>query len=100
MFCPHCGYNVADEDQFCRACGKTIAAASATPAPGQTLPGNVGRPAPPAQSAPDWRAPQQPSVIVIRSSKSAGLAGVLSFLWCGLGQIYNGQIGKGVLFIV
>jgi TM2 domain-containing membrane protein YozV len=42
--------------------------------------------------------PAQPQVIVVRSSKSAGLAAVLSFFWCGLGQIYNGQIGKGLLF--
>lgn len=29
--------------------------------------------------------------------KNAGLAAVLSFLVIGLGQIYNGQIGKGLL---
>jgi len=29
-----------------------------------------------------------------------GLAAVLSFFWMGLGQIYNGQIAKGVFFIV
>jgi TM2 domain-containing membrane protein YozV len=33
----------------------------------------------------------------VHSGKSAGLAAVLSFLWCGLGQIYNGQIGRGVV---
>ncbi|WP_332630929.1 hypothetical protein [Halalkalibacter flavus] len=32
--------------------------------------------------------------------KSPGLAAVLSALWCGLGQIYNGQIGKGIAFMV
>ncbi|WP_198663137.1 MULTISPECIES: hypothetical protein [Paraliobacillus] len=32
--------------------------------------------------------------------KNAGLAAVLSFFVAGLGQIYNGQIGKGVGFIV
>ena len=32
--------------------------------------------------------------------KNPGLAAVLSFFITGLGQIYNGQIGKGVLFIV
>ncbi|MFA9558565.1 hypothetical protein ACERII_14755 [Evansella sp. AB-rgal1] len=32
--------------------------------------------------------------------KSPGLAAVLSAVWTGLGQIYNGQIGKGVLFMV
>jgi len=29
--------------------------------------------------------------------KNPGLAAVLSFLIIGLGQIYNGQIGKGLL---
>lgn len=32
--------------------------------------------------------------------KNAGLAAVLSFFFAGLGQIYNGQIGKGILLIV
>ena len=32
--------------------------------------------------------------------KSSGLAAVLSFLFVGLGQVYNGQIGKGLLFII
>jgi len=32
--------------------------------------------------------------------KNPTIATVLSFFVMGLGQIYNGQIGKGVLFIV
>lgn len=32
--------------------------------------------------------------------KSSGLAAVLSFLLPGLGQIYNGQILKGIVLIV
>lgn len=32
--------------------------------------------------------------------KNAGLAAILSFFYTGLGQIYNGQIGKGFLMIV
>lgn len=38
-------------------------------------------------------------VVVIQNAKSPGLAAVLSFLWCGLGQIYNGEIGKGVAML-
>jgi len=34
------------------------------------------------------------------SAKNAGLAAVLSAVWSGLGQIYNGEIGKGVLFMI
>jgi TM2 domain-containing membrane protein YozV len=40
------------------------------------------------------------ATVVLHSAKSPGLAAVLSFLWCGLGQIYNGQIGKGIAFLV
>ncbi len=32
--------------------------------------------------------------------KNPGLAAVLSFFWAGLGQIYNGQIGKGIGLMV
>ncbi|MBB5173882.1 hypothetical protein [Texcoconibacillus texcoconensis] len=32
--------------------------------------------------------------------KNAGLAAVLSFFFSGLGQIYNGEIGKGIAFIL
>lgn len=32
--------------------------------------------------------------------KNPGLAAILSFFFMGLGQIYNGQIFKGVIFII
>jgi TM2 domain-containing membrane protein YozV len=32
--------------------------------------------------------------------KNPGVAAVLSFFVCGLGQIYNGQIGKGLIMMV
>lgn len=44
--------------------------------------------------------PEQQQIIIIRSEKSAGLAAVLSFFIAGLGQIYNGQIGKGIVFMI
>ena len=34
-----------------------------------------------------------------RVMKNPGVAALLSFFWCGLGQIYNGQIGKGILLM-
>jgi len=36
----------------------------------------------------------------MRAQKNPGVAAVLSFFWCGLGQIYNGEIGKGVLLLI
>lgn len=45
--------------------------------------------------------PQRPIVIDgTAASKSAGLALFLSFIFCGLGQVYNGQIGKGILMFI
>ena len=32
--------------------------------------------------------------------KNPSIATILSFFYMGLGQIYNGQIGKGIVFIV
>lgn len=40
--------------------------------------------------------PQQTYV----EKKSSGIAAVLSFFLVGLGQIYNGQIGKGIIFMI
>ena len=48
------------------------------------------------QQAPIGNQTNQIKVIL----KDPGIATVLSFFWTGLGQIYNGQIGKGLLFMV
>lgn len=32
--------------------------------------------------------------------KNPGIAAVLSFFWTGVGQIYNGQLMKGLILIV
>ena len=34
------------------------------------------------------------------TQKNEGIAAILSFFFTGLGQIYNGQIGKGIVLIV
>ena len=34
------------------------------------------------------------------AEKNPGAAAVLSVLFTGLGQIYNGQIGKGIAFMI
>ena len=45
-------------------------------------------------------ASSQPQVVIIRQSKNPGIAAVLSAVWCGLGQIYDGKVGTGILFMV
>lgn len=39
-------------------------------------------------------------VIETRSPRNPGLALVLSLLWSGVGQIYNGEVGKGIALLV
>ena len=34
--------------------------------------------------------------VTVKQEKSPGIAAIASAIWCGLGQIYNGQIGKGI----
>jgi TM2 domain-containing membrane protein YozV len=41
--------------------------------------------------------PAVPSALVDASDKSPGTALILSFLFVGLGQLYNGQVAKGIL---
>jgi TM2 domain-containing membrane protein YozV len=72
-FCSNCGAEIDVRAEICPRCGVRVA------------------PPPPSMNLP-------PPVMTQR--KNEGLAAVLSFLFLGLGQIYNGQIGKGILFIV
>ena len=72
-FCVNCGAEIDERAEICPKCGVRVAP-----------------PPPPTNSMPT----------VLAERKSEGLAAVLSFLFVGLGQIYNGQIGKGILFII
>jgi TM2 domain-containing membrane protein YozV len=75
-FCSNCGAEIDVRAEICPKCGVRVA-----PPP----------PSPPQMS---------PSQAVMTERKSEGIAAVLSFLFVGLGQIYNGQIGKGIIFII
>ena len=39
-------------------------------------------------------------VPITTEKKSSGIAAIASFFIPGLGQIYNGEIGKGIIFII
>jgi TM2 domain-containing membrane protein YozV len=49
-----------------------------------------------------YQPPQQqgPAPAYLQDRKNPGVAAVLSFFWTGLGQIYNGQILKGIVLIL
>jgi TM2 domain-containing membrane protein YozV len=92
MFCSGCGRGMSATDQFCPGCGKQANVGAST-----SLAGAPGAAVAPARQ-PMPPPPQQ--VMVVRSLKNPGVAAVLSFFWAGLGQIYNGEIGKGILVMV
>lgn len=88
MFCSGCGRQMDAGQQFCAGCG------AKNPAPHSTsIVASAGTGLATAQQFPAQQ-------VIIVSEKSPGLAAVLSFFWAGLGQIYNGEISKGILLIV
>lgn len=72
-YCINCGEEIDARAEICPKCGVRV--------------------------APPPSAVQQPQP-VITERKNEGIAAVLSFIFTGLGQIYNGQIGKGIMFII
>ena len=88
-FCENCGSALKPEDTFCGNCGTPVA-----PAPGEVpAPTVKSTPLPPA--TPFQLAPERPA-----QEKNAALAAIASFLFSGLGQVYNGSFGKGLLVLV
>ena len=72
-FCVNCGAEIDARAEICPKCGVRVA-----PPPPPSMP------------------PQNVNV----ERKNEGMAAIVSFLFPGLGQIYNGQIGKGIMFVI
>ena len=94
--CEHCGTEVAVTATFCRSCGQALVPVDRDPnqlpaRPPASPPARV-----PAQVPPSAPVQHGPPVFY----KNPGVATLLSFFWAGAGQIYNGQIGKGVVFLI
>jgi len=81
-FCPSCGKSVDPDKRFCVHCGAPLASATAPQAP-----------AAPAVSQPAYAPPQPPA-----QQKNTALAAIASFLFPGLGQVYNGGFVRGLCF--
>lgn len=84
VVCPECGFRLIPEEnndlqtKFCQTCGKKINInAEICPHCGVRVAG------------------AQPS-----GEKSVVIAAILSFIFPGLGQLYNGQTHKGISFII
>ena len=82
-FCPQCGFNFNGNEEksqtkFCQTCGEKI---------------NIN-----AEICPHCGV--RVAGVAVSEEKSVALAAILSFLFPGLGHIYNGLAKKGVSFIV
>lgn len=80
QYCYECGKKLDEESEFCSNCGTKVNADDTTKA--ET---NNTRTCEPE---------------IVQNEKNPGLAAVLSFLVIGLGQIYNGEIAKGLILLV
>jgi TM2 domain-containing membrane protein YozV len=88
MFCSGCGRPMDAGQQFCAGCGAKNPAVQTVSPQTTSMVATAGTGVAPAQQ------------IIVVSEKSPGLAAVLSFFWAGLGQIYNGEISKGIILLV
>jgi TM2 domain-containing membrane protein YozV len=84
MFCSGCGRQIEAAHQFCPGCGS----------------GNPSNQSTSVVSAAATGTARAQQIVVVRAQKNPGAAAVLSFFWSGLGQIYNGEIGKGIGFLI
>jgi TM2 domain-containing membrane protein YozV/ribosomal protein L32 len=82
VICPNCGKETP-EGKFCEHCGASVQTTQTFQQPVAQQPVYT----------------QQPAAASMQK-KSAGVAVILSFFLPGLGQIYNGQIGKGIGMII
>lgn len=71
---------MTEETKFCHNCGEEIDIKATT--------------------CPKCGVLQQDKTMRNGELKNPGLAAVLSFLIVGVGQFYNGQFGKGIIFMV
>ena len=115
MFCPNCGTEQPEDSKFCYKCGKPLGRAEIIQSNGTSVKQDRSEIKPQTQSHIQGIEPQQtsqqPVINIIQqvhtptvsgatlNPKSPGLAAILSFFIAGLGQIYNGQLGKGIAMI-
>lgn len=87
--CQECGKSVSQTAKFCKHCGANLAPAQESPRP------VVGPSAQPPRAA--SATPQAGPPVFY---KNPGISTLLSFFFMGAGQIYNGEIGKGIAFLI
>jgi len=108
--CPDCGSSIGDDAKFCGVCGKKIwgsgssGAGQQPPQQGwyQSPPDYGGYQAPPPGYG-GYQAPT-PGYNPYAPRKDSGTAAILGLLGffglCGIGQMYVGRVGRGLLILI
>lgn len=98
--CWSCGKAVPASHSYCGFCGQPLSAAPAAFQASQPYSLATRSVASFAPASPSIAPASTPRAVRDQPLKSPGTAAVLSCFWFGLGQIYNGQLGKGLLLML
>lgn len=85
--CPYCGTKVVSNGKFCQNCGASMSSLANVCSQCGAV-GGISKDYPIRREMPQ------------QQIKNPGVAAVLSFFIVGLGQIYNGEIGKGIGLLI
>ena len=101
QFCKNCGSKLDPGARFCSNCGSPVLSKPPYISESrQTVPDRPMTPSPRQQTMYPHPVGSDRHAIIARKQKSPGVAAFLSFLWTGLGQIYVGELGRGIVFMV
>ena len=107
VICKNCGTELKEGSKFCKNCGSEVVIEEEPVDVNETkFCANCGFEMPvtikfcPECGHPTDAAPKVQNNTVVNSNANPGLAAILSFLICGLGQIYLGLVKKGLILLI
>jgi len=101
QFCKNCGSKLNSGARFCSVCGSPVLSKPPYVTESQqTAPDRPLRASPHPQTSYPPPVESDRHAIIAHKQKSPGVAALLSFFWTGLGQIYVGELGRGIVFMV